>query len=88
MRRPVPRSEALDAITRGDRWQAAIEDLRRRHRTETAAFTRSLESLIARAKEPAAYAADKLTRLGLNETGAATRWSAGIRSRPPTLAVR
>lgn len=53
--------------------EAVIEEVRRRQRTETAAFTRSLESLIARAKkEPAAYAAEWLARLGLNESGTAT----------------
>lgn len=52
--------------------EAVLEDIRRRQRTETAAFTKSLESLISRAKkEPAAYAAEWLAKLGLNEFGAA-----------------
>lgn len=47
--------------------EGAIADLRRRHQTETAAFTRSLEALIVRAKkEPAAYAAEWLARFGLS----------------------
>lgn len=47
--------------------EGAIADLRRRQQTETAAFTRSLEALIARAKkEPAAYAAEWLARFGLS----------------------
>lgn len=47
--------------------EAAIEDLRRRQRSETATFTRSLEGLIARAKkEPAAYAAEWLAKLGVD----------------------
>ena len=53
--------------------EAVIEDVRRRQRSETAAFTKSLESLIVRAKkEPAAYAAEWLARVGLNEAGATT----------------
>jgi hypothetical protein len=48
--------------------ESQIEDLRRRQRSETAAFTRSLEGLIARArKEPAAYAAEWLAKLGVRE---------------------
>ena len=48
--------------------ETAIEDLRRRQRSETAAFTRSLEGLIARArKEPAAYAAEWLAKVGIDD---------------------
>lgn len=69
MREALARDQAsLDAmrneIAGGE---AAIEDLRRRQRGETAAFTKSLEALIARArKEPAAYAAEWLGKLGVN----------------------
>ncbi len=64
--------------------EAVIEDVRRRQRTETAAFTRSLESLITRAKkEPAAYAAEWLARLGLDETGAATSGTPAAFEVPP-----
>lgn len=47
--------------------EAKVEGLRRKHRGETAAFTKSLEALIERArKEPAAYAAEWIARLGVN----------------------
>lgn len=74
MRADLSRDQVtLDAmraeITSGE---AVIEDIRRRQRTETAAFTRSLEALITRAKkEPAAYAAEWLAKLGLNASGQA-----------------
>lgn len=73
LRAALVRDQASLAAVRAEieAGETDIADIRRRQRTETAAFTRSLEALIARAKkEPAAYAAEWLAKLGLNEAGA------------------
>lgn len=70
MREALARDQAsLDAIRREiTSGEASLEDLRRRQRGETAAFTKSLEALITRArKEPAAYAAEWLGKLGVDK---------------------
>lgn len=74
MREALAREQACLEAMRAEiaAGEAIVEDLRRRQRTETASFTRSLEALIARAKrEPAAYAAEWLAKLGLTSAGAA-----------------
>ncbi|WP_157093956.1 hypothetical protein [Sphingomonas mali] len=68
-RRKLTADQAALAAIREETAEAerALEEARRRHRGETAGFTKSLEGLIARARdEPAAYAAEWLSRFGLS----------------------